>query len=398
MKKIFLGTLTLMLAFGLVFATGADAFGPPGHGGVPPGQAGEIDDESELPPGLRDKGTPPGLEDKGGIPPGLQGRDVLPPGIQMRFQEALSEMERKGQEEIAEIVISGESAVALPVDEEPVTAKYAAIALDDEGEELKEVNADWNLADDFAGVSIDDKGVLEVTDEAEAGVVTLEATYTKEIEGEIETLTAKFDVELYVSEIAGVEIEGSKYVAISGDEEDALNLEYSAVVLDQQDKAVEGEEVSWSVTSEDFENLEIDAEGNITIDELVEGQFTVKVVLDSDESIENELQVTLYIPEAASVEVVAGAASLALPEEGQEVTEEYAAVVLDQYDFEIEGEIALWFLADAYDGVSISYEGILTVEDSAEPGVIELLVVYEIDENGDDDVFTSYEVELLEEE
>lgn len=46
--------------------------------------------EKELPPGLRGKGIPPGLEKKDGLPPGLIEKiNDLPTGIQMRFKDVL---------------------------------------------------------------------------------------------------------------------------------------------------------------------------------------------------------------------------------------------------------------------------------------------------------------------
>lgn len=103
MKKVFVLVLILTMVFGTIAASA-----------LPPGQAKKVmtqaewmnlmqvreaqeDDDMEglygpmglLPPGLMNKGTPPGLLNNGkvGLPPGLVGRDLLPPGIQMRFRE-----------------------------------------------------------------------------------------------------------------------------------------------------------------------------------------------------------------------------------------------------------------------------------------------------------------------
>ncbi|SMP55334.1 hypothetical protein [Anoxynatronum buryatiense] len=52
-----------------------------------------------LPPGLRGKGTPPGLLKQGfTLPPGLMEKEELPPGIQMRFSETLQWQHHWGPE------------------------------------------------------------------------------------------------------------------------------------------------------------------------------------------------------------------------------------------------------------------------------------------------------------
>lgn len=115
MKKIFIVVLILTMVFGTIAASA--------QVNVPPGQArkgmtqamwmnllqmreAQEDDDMEgrygpwglLPPGLMNKGTPPGLLNNGkvGLPPDLVGRDVLPPGIAMRFMNTWQWQHRGG--------------------------------------------------------------------------------------------------------------------------------------------------------------------------------------------------------------------------------------------------------------------------------------------------------------
>lgn len=418
MKKFALGLLVLMLSFGLVMTASAEAFAPPGHGGTPPGQEmnGENpEDEENLPPGLRGKEAPPGLQKKDGLPPGMEKKEVLPPGIQMRFWHTLQERERKAQEEMDSLEIQGENSVALPADDETVEEQYKAVALCEEGEEVQEVDADWSLENgdnEIEGVSITEDGLLEVTDEAAAGNITIFAEFIIENDNDNNgerTLSAELEVDLYEAEIDSIVIEGYEFFAITGDEE-LIALDYTASVRDQNEKEMKEETVSWDVYSEDFDDIEIDEEGKVTIDDPAEGLFTVEAVSDTDEDISQELEVTVYIPEPSDVEVVSGAETIVIPEEEEdEVVEEYSAVVVDQHGFEMEEEEVVWFLVEVNDedgiveedsevpGVTLTGEGVLTVTGEAEEGEINLLAVYYEDENDEEGLFAYFEVELLEE-
>lgn len=124
MRKVLVVALILTMVFGTIAASA--------QVNVPPGQAkkgmtqamwmnlmqireAQEDDDMEglygpmglLPPGLMNKGTPPGLLNNGkvGLPPGLVGRDVLPPGIEMRFMETWQWQYRWGPEDKEEVEI-----------------------------------------------------------------------------------------------------------------------------------------------------------------------------------------------------------------------------------------------------------------------------------------------------
>ena len=90
--------LVLVLILGLVLVH-AEAFTPPGHARKAALEADEEwDDDFLLPPGLRNKGVPPGLQKQGyTLPPGLMNRglDELPPGIMMRFLHTWEWQERE---------------------------------------------------------------------------------------------------------------------------------------------------------------------------------------------------------------------------------------------------------------------------------------------------------------
>lgn len=156
--------------------------GPPP---TPPGR-------ENLPPGLRDKGTPPGLVDKGGLPPGLQGREMLPPGIRMRFWQVLQELAREQEEaeeaEATSLVILGPDELVIPQDAQAQGARYpvtyrAQLAADPDAA-LEDIQWVYPEAEAVAGVAFavnagDNTLQVTVTPDAEPGTIfTLEVSAT----------------------------------------------------------------------------------------------------------------------------------------------------------------------------------------------------------------------------
>lgn len=340
------------------------------------------------------KGTPPGLVDKGGLPPGMHGRtlDQLPPGIRYNsnFQEAIERLkeEEKSDKEPG-LYIFGSEYIFIPDESEDAhSEQYKAVLVDEDGYE-EEVNATWSLSNGQDGVSISGDGVLEVTPAAaEDSTVTIEASYTTDVDGEDVSFTAALVVTLYKPAATSIEIVGEKYVALRGDEDAPLLLEYRATVKDQKGQAMPGKEVTWSI---DNQELGFD-DGTVTIADLPaedeELIFTLTAVYENGTSISAELEVFVYHPVATAIEI-AGAEEIKLPAEGETATEEYEAVVVDQYGQELDKTITM-VVAEAVTGVSLE-NGTLTVTDEAEAGSFFIRFYY-------DSISESFEVTLVEDE
>ncbi|MEW5920355.1 MAG: Ig-like domain-containing protein [Bacillota bacterium] len=361
---------------------------------APPGQGKKADSEKHqfrhqsqeerkiAPPGLQDGRTPPGLVDKGGLPPGLHGRslDELPPGIRnnRNFQEAIKKLREKEEEKkkVFTLSVVGSKFIIIP-DEDATTATYKAVLTDEAGNK-EEVTASWKLLHDKDGVSIDRKGVLEITASAEPGTVTLVADYTTG-EGDAEkTYRGSLTVELYKQVVGAIKIEGKQFVALKGDETEPLQLAYTATVKDQEGRAIPDKEVTWSV--ETTAELEL-ADGKVTIAKLPErGEeitFTLraKYMVDGEVFKSTSLTVIVYYPVVNNI-IITGNSEITLPDQGKEVTEEYEAVVVDQHGQKMEKEV-VWFLSDSLPGVTLD-DGILTVTGEAARGSFWLWVFNEV--------------------
>lgn len=399
-KKFAVVAVMSLCAFG--FATSQAIAGPPDHAGGPSrGQvkANETEDVKWVPPGLQkkeksSKGIPPGLQKKGGLPPGLQGRDNLPPGIQKRFGDVL-EREDEEKEVISHVVVKGDEFIVIP-NEDEVIVKYEAFLLDEEGTKV-EITPEWSLEEEKEGVYLDEEGTLEITNSAEEGTFKLVATYSREEDRETKEYKGTLEVELYHQEISYIEIDGKKFVGIDEDEEGRVNLEYVARVMDQNDKAIEGEVVSWEVKSEDIEDLFALSTAKesrvVVIFSQEEGEFTVTAKVGEEEIT---LQVVVYNPVATDLEV-SGAKEIVLPSEDEKTTEEYEARLLDQYGEKIETEDITWFLTDK-DGKEIetSYleieEGKLTVTDEVSLDYVFIWAAF------NDEIYTTFKVDFSQEQ
>jgi len=146
----------------------------------------------ELPPGLRGKGTPPGLEKQGlELPPGLIGREVLPPGIMMRFVDAMDNVSREYWEdqEADSITVEGPRYLAIPP-EEVKEVQYRATVQNEHGRALSGLELEWELDNGYDGISIDQKGVLTVTDrvyrDAYPDEIKISAIYNDDLDGSLE--------------------------------------------------------------------------------------------------------------------------------------------------------------------------------------------------------------------
>ncbi len=78
--------------------------------------------------------------------------------------------------DIVYLVVSGDSEIIIPEDEEPVTRTYTMTAYDINDGPIYGEEATWSLVGTPQGVSIDvNSGILEVTQMAAAGVITIQA-------------------------------------------------------------------------------------------------------------------------------------------------------------------------------------------------------------------------------
>ncbi len=299
----------------------------------------ERQQQKAIPPGLNGKGIPPGLLDKGGLPPGMQGRETLPPGIQKRFVDALKD---KPEEETCSLVIIGEEYIRIP-EEGTATLNYEAVLVNPEANETK-ITADWSLSDAPEGVSIDaESGVLEVTDSAEPGTVTVQAVYATGEDDEEKILTGSLNVALYKQEAATITIQGKEYVTIQEDDEEPLVLAYTALVKDQHGKIIEGETVNWSVISDCFDGTLIEENlGMIYIIPPKAGSFTI--IAKSGE-ITGTLEVIVYLPDVSSIEIQ-GKSFVALQEDEDSVSLTYTALVRDQEGIVMEDKEVTWSADD----------------------------------------------------
>ncbi len=333
-----------------------------------------------------DKGTPPGLVDKGGLPPGMHGRtvDELPPGIRNNpnFREAV---ERLMAEEEPDFFIVGSEYIVIP-EEGNKTETYKAVLRDEEGIEAEVAEVSWSLADGQAEVSINEDGELVVTASAVDSTITVLANYTTTENDEEVSYAAQLKVTLYKPTVSSIEIVGNKFVALQEDAEEPLQLEYTAIVKDQNGQVMADKEVTWPI-NDDWE-FDFD-EGTVTIAALpAQGEeitFTLTVVEDTT-SVIAELEVVVYHPVFEEI-VISGAAEITLPAKGEVTTEEYEAVVLDQHGQEID-ETIFWSLPEGVTGVSID-DGMLIITDEAAEGSFYLWAYCEVDD------FYSFEVTLV---
>ena len=322
-------TLTLILLLSLGLAALAAA--------APPGLVRKTTNGSPevFPPGLAGKEIPPGLVEKGGLPPGLQGREVLPPGIRLRFAEALRNRVEQGKEAV-KMVLKGQEQVVIPA-EGAVTVNYAALLVDKENKETK-VDAAWSLQDATPGVSLDTaSGVLLVTSLAGPQTITLQAVYN---EGESQRVfTAKLDVELYKQKASAIELKGEALVTFQAGATGPLTLTYSATVKDQKGTAMPGEAVSWFVITQDYEDISISIDGDLTV--VVPpraGSFTVKATCGQ---LSDTLEVKVYIPQAYTLEIL-GKDFVALQEGQESLSLTYTALVRDQEGKVMENAAVAW--------------------------------------------------------
>ena len=373
MKRIFRISIMLMLILALV-ATSVQAF-------TPPGQLKQMDRENatsieedqerygpgrELPPGLRGKGTPPGLEKRDlDLPPGLENRrGNLPPGIQMRFVDALNR-EDLGDPEVHSVQVEGPDYVWIPEGEnENVTeyteVPYSAVVKDQYGRTMRIQQVTWELVnpDDLVGITLESSedgkldGKLIVTDEAVAGEIEIKA-----ISDSDESVTGSLKVNL-VSADADV-----AYVDDADDLKAALLNENIGVILLASNITIEeplavsrhliidGDDSYSLIADEDFEGwmIEVTEDGDLRLfNMLLDGNFDNNN--DKDEA-EEVLEGLVKVEKDALIQArnntlknapVGFGIWMEAYEEDDEQYEEDKKQFTDQNDFEVEQAVVFY--------------------------------------------------------
>lgn len=286
------------------------------------------------------------------------------------------------RQEIGEIKLSGKEFVALTGDEtEPLELKYTATVKDQKGNTMEGVSLHWNA------ISLDYENIFRKLDGA---------TYTIEIPptpGKFTVIAAngeikdEIEVTVYLPAVESVEIEGPEFVALQGDEELPLVLEYTATVKDQKGRTMEDKEIVWSA---DLAPGLAFVNGKVTVADFPatgeEKIFTVRATYEVNEEVYKraEMEVFIYHPNADDVKIT-GPAEITLPEPDKTVIKNYEATVLDQHGQEMEKTVN-WFLGDNPTGVTLE-DGKLTVTSEAVKGTILIWVYYE--------AFYSFELTII---
>lgn len=297
------------------------------------------------------------------------------------------------KQEAASVKIDGDKYILLDNEDEFLTLEYAAVVKDQNDQALEGKSVNWNITsenfEDYADFSYEGETVNVEIPAAEGTFTVTAAT------GEI--ISEPLVVTVYIPEISALKIDGDKYVALQGDEEEPLVLEYTAAVKDQNDQIMKDKDIVWFINF-DNELWEIEfEEGVVNIAELPaqdqEITFTLTAMYVSGGSVvaNDELEVVVYHPVLEDI-IISGDAEITLPAAGEEVIAEYEAVAIDQHGQEIEKTV-IWFLEEDITGVTLD-DGTLTVTDEAEAGSFYLWVYAENLE----EEFYGFEVFLLEDD
>ena len=267
----------------------------------------------------------------------------------------------KGSYETRAVAITGVDAFFIPEPGETVEGAYLLVNQD--GVELQ--GARWALdsAGTLEGVEIDlETGYLTVYSNAVQGAVNIIAAI--EVEGRL--LTAQKTVELYARpELA---ITGADSITIPLPEEIAAE-QYAVEPLEGLALA----NLTFALL-EETDGISIDESGLVTVAATAAGESFTLVARVAVEGVSNPLilkkEVLLETTQIGSVEVT-GTENIIIPET-EACQESYEALVYDPEGNLLAGEPILWTLEDvpAGSGVSLSEEGVLTVEPHAAAGTI----------------------------
>jgi lysophospholipase L1-like esterase len=278
-------------------------------------------------------------------------------------------VDEAGQEvpEVTSIEVSGVASIEIPATGD-VTAQYSATVKDQSGNEMADETVTWSLQEAVTGVSINNNGLVTVTDQAEAGNFTVKATSNTDtaVSGILAvTLTTAAPV------VNSIEVTGTTSIEIPVNGN--TTAQYSAEVKDQSGNVMASETVTWSL-AETVTGVSIDGNGLVTVtDQAAAGSFTVVATSSTKTDVSGNLAVNLT--EAASIVnsiEVTGTTSIEIPV-NENTTAQYSAEVKDQSGNVMAGETVTWSLAETVTGVSIDGNGLVTVTDQAAAGTFTVI-------------------------
>jgi hypothetical protein len=268
----------------------------------------------------------------------------------------------KGSYETRAVAITG-GADAFFIPEPGETVEGAYLLVNQDGVELQ--GARWALdsAGTLKGVEIDlETGYLTVYSNAVPGSVNIIAAI--EVEGRL--LTAQKAVELYARPELAITGAGSITIPLP---EETAEERYAVEPLDGLALA----DLTFALL-EETDGISVDENGLVTVAAAVAGESFTLVARVAVEGVSNPLilqkEVLLETIRIGSVEVT-GTVNITIPE-AEDCRESYEALVYDPEGNLLAGEPVLWTLEDvaAGSGVSLSEEGVLTVEPQAAAGNI----------------------------
>lgn len=240
-------------------------------------------------------------------------------------------------------------------------------------------SATWSLKEDITGVSIDENtGVVTVSAEADpnASFIIIATTLdgNKKAEKTISLKEAPSTIEIF----------GENEISIKDVEQ---TTSYTAVVTDNEGNELANTDIQWSIVNQDGINgVQINNEGEVTISPDAEPYTSFTIVASTKDGASTVKVVSLYtfydeenIP--STVDILGPNVLHMKEDETIELTEQYTAIVKDQYDSELYNAEVSWSIKeDHVPGVQIDAQtGLLTVSSEAVTGSVFTIVASTVD-------------------
>ncbi|WP_281819734.1 Ig-like domain-containing protein, partial [Vallitalea longa] len=270
----------------------------------------------------------------------------------------------KTEPEVTNIIINGESIIDVPTQENsPKTTDYNAVIKDQYGNVISQ-DISWSLKASANGISINpETGVLQVTNQADAGIVVVMASSGGMQEEKTVT------IEKAESEVTNITINGESIIDVPTQENSPETTDYNAVIKDQYGNVI-SQDVSWSLKTP-VNGVSINPiTGLLEVTNQVDAGTVV--VVASSNGVQEEKNVTIkkLEPEVTNI-IIDGASSINVPtKKNSPETTDYNAVIKDQYGNVMDENIS-WSLKAPVPGVSINpITGLLEVTNQADAGTV----------------------------
>ncbi|WP_281819889.1 S-layer homology domain-containing protein, partial [Vallitalea longa] len=265
----------------------------------------------------------------------------------------------KAEIEVTNIIIDGVSSINVPTQKNsPEITDYNAVIKDQYGNVMDE-NISWSLKTSASGVSINSTtGLLEVTNQADAGTVVVVASSNGMHEEKIVT------IEKAEPEVTNIIINGASSINVPTEITSPNETEYKGIVKDQYGNVMD-KNISWSLKTP-ANGVSINTETGLLEATNQADAGTVTVVASSDGmQQEKPVKIEKAEPEVINI-IIDGADSINVPTEITSPNEtEYKGIVKDQYGNVISQDVS-WSLKIPVKGVSINPEtGLLKVTNDA---------------------------------